>query len=162
MVDGAVDLQDLLLPESRLLELAVHVGRDDEIVQAETFDPPLKHAEPVMGLRRSVEVGPVAVEPPAECRIGLEVPRIGRPHERHPEPLVHRVRLPEPLLPPEVRQPGVHSHAGTGGDDQGLRSPDRIGRAPACLGEIGPVFPHATRSPFCRRYSLTWPIPRIR
>ena len=54
VMDGAVDLQKLFFLEPRLLELAVHVGGDDEMRKAEAFDPLPQDRKPFVGLRGPV------------------------------------------------------------------------------------------------------------
>ena len=83
-------------------------------------------AKAVVGDGLPVEVGAVAVEAPAEGRVALEMGRVGGLDEGEPEPLVHRVGVPEPLVAAEVGEPRVDPHPGPGGDDQRLRVPDRL------------------------------------
>jgi hypothetical protein len=121
-----VDLGDPLRIEARLLELAVDVRREDERGESALPDPPAQDLEPAVREGRAVEREPVAVEAPAERRVGLEVRRVRGLDEAVAEPLVRRVRLPEPAVAPEVGQPGVDAHAGASADDEGVRLADRV------------------------------------
>lgn len=102
--------------ETRLLELAVHIGRED----ADAAGRPefAQQAETAVGQRLAVQVQPVAVEPPGQLGVLGEVTRVGDLLEPQAEPRVRRVRAPEPFAAPEVRQPGVDAHPGAGADQE--------------------------------------------
>ena len=76
------------------------------------------------------------VEPPAELRIVVEVRRVRRVRERQAEPLVGRVGLPEPLVAPEVGQPGVDAHPGPCGDDERAGAPELRRRTHVDLSQV--------------------------
>src|SRR5512145_230981 len=73
MMDRTVYFENLVVPVAGLLELAVDVGGDHEGVQIEAVGPLLQKKETAMRFGVPVEVGAVAVKPPAEGRITLEV-----------------------------------------------------------------------------------------
>lgn len=79
-------------------------------------------------LRGAIEVQPMAVEAPGQRRIVLEPVRIGEGLKSQTQPGVRRIRLPESLGAPEVRQAGVHAHAGAGPDEQCIGRGNRICR----------------------------------
>jgi hypothetical protein len=81
-----------------------------------------------MGDRGTVEVGAMAVEPPAKGRITLKMLRVGTLNKGKPQTGIGRIGLPEPLIAAKVRQPRIHPHAGAGGNNQRLRSTHKLSR----------------------------------
>src|SRR6185369_9313418 len=118
-------LKDLLISVTRLLELSVDVGSDDEIWCHGTLDPALNDMEAFVGDGSAVEVGAVTVEAPAKGRVAAKVGRVGRLDKGEPQAGVGGIGLPEALVAAKIRQAGVHPHAGAGGDDKGLGLSDR-------------------------------------
>lgn len=118
VVDGTMNFQDMIIIESSLLKLAVHIRRNNEIIQVPGGDPIPKNGEALMGSGVAIEVGAVPVKAPAEMGIGLEVFRVCRLNEAQSQALIPGVGIPEPLITAKVGQPRVNPHASPGRDDQ--------------------------------------------
>ena len=104
------------------------------------MEAPVRHRPPI-------ELEPVAVEAPGEGRVVLEPAGVREVDEPQSLLAKRRVGPPEALVAPEVGEAGVDAHAGPGGDEEGRRVRDRLGRALDRSGGLqhGPASPGSFR-----------------
>src|SRR5207245_4255012 len=84
--------------------------------------PGLQDSESLMRLGSAVQVEPMTVETPGQCRICGKPMRIRQGSKAEAELLVGRVGPPKSLVSAEVRQAGIDAHAGV------CRNQESIGR----------------------------------
>ncbi len=99
--------------EAGTLKLAVHVGGEDKGPVFHPASPGLQDPESLMRQSGAVQVEPMTVETPGQCRIGGEPLWVRQGSKAETELLVGRVGFPESLVPAESGQPGVDPHAGS-------------------------------------------------
>ena len=104
MVDAAVALHNFLFIESGFLKLSVYIGGKDEPLLF-ALRQTQKHAKSIMGLGITIQMQPVTVKSPRQCRVRLEPEGVCQLHKTETQPLCRGIGPPEPLVPSEIRQP---------------------------------------------------------
>jgi hypothetical protein len=114
-------LDDAVMIEPRSLELSIHIRCENEGAVPRPPGPSLKDLETGMWASGAVEIKPVTVETPCQCRVRGEPAWIRQGDEIEPELLVRRVGAPESFVPSEVGKSGIDAHSGPGTDQEGFR-----------------------------------------
>src|SRR5512138_3538538 len=98
MVNRAMHLHYPVRSKAGLLELSIHIGGHDKIVETEPFNPGQKQCKPRMGNSFPVQIRPMAIKPPAKAGIPAKMGRVGSLDKTDPKPPVGGVRLPKTVI----------------------------------------------------------------
>lgn len=109
MMNRTVVLVNHVWTESRRLELAIHIGGDDERITLEMSNQGMQRIKPRVGPGIPVEIQPVTVEPPGKPRILHELSRSGHGFEIDAELCQHGICPPESMRPAKIRQSRINT-----------------------------------------------------
>jgi hypothetical protein len=136
--------------EPGLLEVSIHIAREDERARRHRIRPFFQDREARVRLGLCVQVPSMSVEAPGKTRVFAEPYRVGDMLERQPKLCERRIGAPEPVAPAEVRQARVHAHARAGTDQQAIRRTDRRRRGLDFPTVIARPHRSLSTGPFCR------------
>lgn len=120
MMNRSVVFVDHVWTESRRLELAIHIGRDDERISLEMPNQGMQRIKPRMWPGIPVELQPMSVEAPGKTRILNELGRSSHGLEVDAKLGKHGICPPKPIRAAKVWKAGIHPHTGTRDDDEAL------------------------------------------
>ncbi len=120
-------LVDGVRVEPGFLKLAIDIAGVDRISPVHGLAPALQDVKPSMGLCRTIQIEPVAIEAPGPDWMGPEGLRTGDSVEVDPLPPKRRVCLPAALFTPKVWQTGVDTDASAGRNYQRIGLGDKLG-----------------------------------
>src|SRR5207237_6673355 len=115
-MNRTMHLENALGIKAGPLKMPVHIGSKNEGAVLHSLRPGLQDAEALVRPGYPVQVKPVAVETPGQCRVGRKPTRVGQGSKAEPQPLVGRISAPEALIASKIGQSGINAHAGSGAD----------------------------------------------
>mmetsp|Transcript_22395 Transcript_22395/g.88656 ORF Transcript_22395/g.88656 Transcript_22395/m.88656 type:complete len:344 (+) Transcript_22395:1797-2828(+) len=153
-VQRAVAFMQRQVLEPGALELPVDIAGEHRAAVQLPVRPLPQQRKAGMRHGAPVQRQPVAVEAPGEFGVALEGERRGHLGKVQPRPPQGRVGAPEALAAAEVRQAGVHTQAGAGGDHEGIGLGDEFGRGVEALRVHGAGSAGGLSQP--ARWALRW------
>ena len=111
---------NLIRIEACFLKMSVHIAGVNEVI-AQTLAPLQKNFKSRMWCDATVEIQTMTVEAPCLSRVAMEPLWIREVDKRKFLLSVERIGIPETFCSPKVREARVHSHAGTGANEQNIR-----------------------------------------
>lgn len=121
MMNRPVAFMDAFRIEPRLLKLSVHIARENTHPIGHALSPALERSKTCMRGYLAIERQTMAIKPPGQLGRTPKRVRAGNVLKIHTRLAQRRISPPKPALAPEVRQAGIHAHAGTGGNDECIR-----------------------------------------
>jgi len=118
-------LENLLGREPSRLERTIHIRRHNEMPRRHRPRPIAQHPVTHVRIGLSVQLLPVPIERPRHPGLLVKPVRLRHLLERNAELLERRIRAPESLAAPEIRQPAVDAHPRTRRDQQRIRFRDQ-------------------------------------
>jgi hypothetical protein len=115
------------IAETGRLELAVDIAGEDTDAVRHPFAPAPQDGEARVRNRGAVQGQAVPVKSPRACRRRAERGRVGDGLEWRAGLAQRRVGMPEAFVAAKIRQARIDSHAGPGGDHQGVGIGDQEG-----------------------------------
>ncbi len=136
-VNRAVNLDDSLGIEARLLKLTVDIAREHEAAVAHRADPAPQDAEPFVRHGCTVHREPMAVKAPREARTLAKRARRSDLVECIADMAEPRVRAPQPFGAAKIRQSGIDADARARRDEQRIGARQRANGGVDALGVDG-------------------------